>query len=95
MQACLLISVRKAYRMILLPRIDLMDILSLMKLLETYRPISFPAVPSLWNAILSLPDEKAKIQLGALKVATSGGAPLPRFVHERFAALTGKRMMEA
>jgi long-chain acyl-CoA synthetase len=95
MLACLLVSVQKGYRMILLPRIDLMDILSLMKLLETYQPISFPAVPSLWNAILSLPDEKAKIQLGSLKVATSGGAPLSGFVHERFAALTGRRMMEA
>lgn len=95
MLACLLICVHKAYRMILLPRIDLMDILSLMKLLETYQPISFPAVPSLWSAILSLPDEKAKIQLGSLKVATSGGAPLPRFVHERFTELTGGRMMEA
>lgn len=95
MQACLLISVRKAYRMILLPRIDLMDILSMVKLLETYQPISFPAVPSLWNALLSLPDEKAKIQLSSLKVATSGGAPLPRSVHERFTELTGKRMMEA
>lgn len=93
--ACLLISVRKAYRMILLPRIDLMDILSLMKLLETYQPISFPAVPSLWNAILSLPDEKAKIHLTSLKVASSGGAPLPGFVQERFTQLTGRRMMEA
>lgn len=95
MSACLLICVRKAYRMVLLPRIDLMDILSLMKLMDTYQPISFPAVPSLWSAILSLPDEKAKIQLASLKVAISGGAPLPGFVHDRFTALTGRRMMEA
>ena len=95
MSACLLICVRKGYRMILLPRIDLMDILSLMKLMDTYQPISFPAVPSLWNAILSLPDDKAKIQLASLRVATSGGAPLPGFVHARFTELTGKRMMEA
>ena len=53
MSACLLISVLKGYRMILLPRIDFMDILSLVKMLETYRPISFPAVPSLWSAIMS------------------------------------------
>jgi long-chain acyl-CoA synthetase len=48
-----------------------------------------------WNAILSLPDEKAKIQLGSLKVAISGGAPLSPLIHERFAELTGRRMLEA
>jgi len=95
MSACLLISVLKGYRMILLPRIDLMDILSLMKTLETYKPISFPAVPSLWAAILSLPPEAARSQLSSIQVATSGGAPLPSWVHERFENLTGRRMMEA
>jgi long-chain acyl-CoA synthetase len=95
MSACLLISVLRGYRMILLPRIDLMDILSLMKTLETYKPISFPAVPSLWAAILSLPPESARSQLSSIQVATSGGAPLPSWVHERFENLTGRRMMEA
>jgi long-chain acyl-CoA synthetase len=95
MSACLLISVLKGYRMILLPKIDLMDILSLMKTLETYKPISFPAVPSLWAAILSLPPEVAKNQLSSIRVATSGGALLPPWVHERFEELTGRRMMEA
>jgi len=95
MSACLLISVLKGYRMILLPKIDLMDILSLMKTLETYKPISFPAVPSLWAAILSLPPEVARNQLSSVQVATSGGAPLPVWVHERFEKLTERRMMEA
>ncbi len=95
MSACLLLSVLRGYRMVLLPRIDLMDILSLMKTLETYRPISFPAVPSLWGAILSLPPETARNQLSSIQVATSGGAPLPPWVHEKFEELTGRRMMEA
>jgi len=95
MSACLLISVLKGYRMILLPRIDLMDILSLMKIIETYRPISFPAVPSLWAAILSLPPEAARNQLSSIQVATSGGAPLPLWTHEKFEEVTGRRMMEA
>jgi long-chain acyl-CoA synthetase len=95
MSACLLISVLKGYRMVLLPKIDLMDILSLMKTLETYKPISFPAVPSLWAAILSLPPEVARNQLSSVQVATSGGAPLPPWVHERFEELTGRKMMEA
>ena len=95
MSACLLISVLRGYRMVLLPRIDLVDILSLMKMLETYRPLSFPAVPSLWAAILSLPPEAARAQLTSIQVATSGGAPLPPWAHERFEELTGRKIMEA
>jgi long-chain acyl-CoA synthetase len=95
MSACLLVSVLKGYRMVLLPRIDLMDILSLMKMLETYRPISFPAVPSLWSAIMSFPPEAARTQFSSIRVAISGGAPLPPSVHDRFEELTGRKIMEA
>jgi long-chain acyl-CoA synthetase len=95
MSACLLISVLKGYRMVLLPRIDLMDILSLMETLKTYKPISFPAVPSLWAAILSLPPEVAREHLSPIRIATSGGAPLPQWAHERFQELTGRRIVEA
>jgi long-chain acyl-CoA synthetase len=95
MSAGLLISVLKGYRMILLPRMDQMDVLSLMKTLETYKPLSFPAVPSLWTAILSLPPEAVRSRLSSVQVATSGGAPLPSWVHERFENLTGRRIMEA
>jgi long-chain acyl-CoA synthetase len=95
MSACLLISVLKGYRMILLPRMDLMDILSLVKMLENYRPISFPAVPSLWSALLSIPPEVAKTHLASIQVAISGGAPLPGLIHDRFEELTGRRIMEA
>ena len=95
MSACLLVSVYKGYRMILLPRIDPMDILSLMKTNEHYRPISFPVVPSLWAAILSLPPEVAGPQLSSVQVATSGGAALPSWVHDRYEKLTGRKIIEA
>ncbi len=95
LSASLLVSVLKGYRMILLPRIDPLDILSLMKINSTYRPISFPVVPSLWAAILSLPAEMLKPQLSSVQVATSGGAPLPAWVHERFEDLTGRKIIEA
>jgi len=39
--------VLKGYRMVLVPRIDLMDILSLMETLKTYKPLYLPAVPNL------------------------------------------------
>jgi long-chain acyl-CoA synthetase len=95
MSACLLISVLHGYKMVLLPRIDTLDILPLMKLLEKHRPVSFPAVPSLWAAILSLPPEAARNQLAPIQIATSGGAILPPAVHEKFEKLTGKRIIEA
>lgn len=95
MLACLMISVCKGYRMLLLPRMDAMDILSITKMLETYKPISFPAVPSLWSAIISLPDEEARNQLSSILVASSGGAPASAELHERYRMLTGKRMIEA
>jgi long-chain acyl-CoA synthetase len=94
MLAGLLIPVSKGYRMLLLPRMDAMDILSMTKMLETYRPISFPAVPSLWQAVVSLPDETARNQLSSILVATSGGAPAPAALHDRYSRLTGKRMIE-
>ena len=94
MSACLLISVLKGYRMVLVPRIDLMDILSLMETLKTYQPLSFPAVPSLWAAVLSLPPDVAREHLSFVRVATSGGAPLPPWAHEKFEKLTGRKIIE-
>lgn len=95
MTACLLMAVLKGYRMILLPRIDLMDILSLMKMLDKYKPISFPAVPSLWSAIMSMPPEDARTKFSSIRVAVSGGAPLAPAVNEKFEEITGGRIMEA
>jgi long-chain acyl-CoA synthetase len=66
-----------------------------MKINKTYRPISFPVVPSLWAAILSLPQEVAGPQLSSVQVATSGGAPLPSWVHDRYEKLTGRKIIEA
>jgi long-chain acyl-CoA synthetase len=95
LSSCLLVSVLKGYRMILLPRIDLMDILSLMKMLETYQPISFPAVPSLWSAVVSNSSNAAGAQFSSIRVAVSGGAPLAPSVHDKFEELTGRKIMEA
>ncbi|MBI5552296.1 MAG: AMP-binding protein [Desulfobacterales bacterium] len=95
LSACLLISVLKGYRMVLMPRIDAMDIVSLAKNIEVYRPISLPLVPSLWSALLAMPAATAAGRLASVEVATSGGAPLPAQVHDAYEALTGRRIMEA
>lgn len=95
MSACLLISVLKGYRMILMPRMDAMDMVSLTQTLADHRPISFPAVPSIWGALLTVDDATLRDHLSSIQVASSGGAPLPVAIHERFEQLTGRRIMEA
>jgi long-chain acyl-CoA synthetase len=94
MSACMLISIQKGYRMILIPRFDLFDILPLMKTIENYQPIFLPAVPSLWAALLSYPDV-AKENLSSIKVAISGGASLSDWVSDKFEELAGRKLIEA
>ena len=94
MSSCLLISILKGYRMILIPNFDSFGILPLMKSIENYRPIFLPAVPSLWAALLSFPDLAGKT-LNSIRVATSGGASLPNWVSEKFEKLTGNKLMNA
>ncbi len=88
------LSIAKGYRMLLVPRFDALDLLPFLQLIEKYRPYSFPAVPTLWAALLMLPGA-SKEKLDSIQVATSGGAPLPKWVQEQYRALTGRSLFEA
>jgi long-chain acyl-CoA synthetase len=88
------LSVALGYRMILVPRFDALDLMPIVELLEKERPISLPAVPTLWAALVENPRVTAKT-LSSLLVASSGGAPLPDWVQERYRALTGRLIYEA
>lgn len=94
MTACLNLSVYKGYRMILVPMFDWSSIVTFLEMIKTYRPISFPAIPAIWAALVSYPDT-ARYPLDAIAVATSGGAPLPGWVQEKYRRLTGRRIVEA
>jgi len=94
MTACLNLSVYKGYRMILVPMFDWSSIVTFLEMIKTYRPISFPAIPAIWAALVSYPDAE-RYPLGAIAVATSGGAPLPGWVQEKYLRLTGRRIVEA
>lgn len=48
----------------------------------------FPAVPTIWIALTSVPDLE-KRDLSSLSMCASGGAPLPVEVFDRFKKLTG------
>ncbi len=88
------LTVAKAYRMILVPRFDALDLMPILRLIETEKPLSFPAVPTLWAALLSLPGLKPE-SLGSLHVASSGGASLPEWVQKKYRELTGRPIYEA
>jgi len=94
MNACLNLSVYKGYRMILIPRFDWLDLIPLLTVIKKYKPISLPAVPSLWTALLMSPRATKELFL-PLRVPVSGGASLPARVHDQYEELTGRKIYEA
>lgn len=88
------LTIAKAYRLILIPRFDALDLMPLVQLIERQRPISLPAVPTIWAALVSHPGVSAEA-LRLIRVPSSGGAALPAWVQQRFFALTGHRIYEA
>lgn len=88
------VSVAKGHRMLLVPRFDALDLLPLAQLIEKYQPYSLPAVPTLWAALLLMPG-MTKEKLASIQVASSGGAALPKWVQDRYEALTGRKILEA
>ena len=88
------VSVAKGYRMILVPRFDALDLMPLFALIETHRPMSIPAVPTLWAAMLTHPKATAAL-FDSVTVASSGGSALPAWVQARYRVLTGRTIYEA
>jgi long-chain acyl-CoA synthetase len=84
------LSVQTGALMILVPRFDLQDLL---KTIARTKPTMFPAVPTIYSAII---DEagKQKLDLTSIRLCISGGAPLPVEIRERFMALTKCELME-
>lgn len=88
------VSVAKGYRMLLVPRFDALDLMPLLSLIAEHRPMSIPAVPTLWAALLCHPKASAAM-FDSVLVASSGGAPLPSWVQAKYHALTGRWIYEA
>lgn len=83
-------TIRVGGTMILLPRLDLKQLL---KTIHDKKPTALAAVPTLLTAINTCPD-LARYDLRSLKVCVSGGAPLPADVRDSFERLTGCRVIE-
>ena len=90
--ACALMCVRLGGVCLLIP--NPRDIPNLLKELAKYPVNFFPAVNTLFNAMLNHPDF-GKVDWSHLKSAVGGGMAVQRAVAERWLAATGKPIIEA
>ncbi len=65
----------------------------IVKLFREHRPTAFVAIPSMYNALLSVKDAHAE-DFASLRLAVSGGEPLPDAVSGRFFERFGMRLNE-
>ncbi len=84
------LSVQSAGTMILIPRLDLHDIL---KAIHRWKPQQFPGVPRIYVAFNNSPETK-KYDVRSIQACMSGSAPLPLEVATRFEELTGGKVVE-
>lgn len=77
-------------QLVLLPRFDVDEVLKTFK----RKPITqIFAVPTIYNVLGSLPDDKVP-DLSAVQTSISGGAPLPLDVRKQYEARTGSPVCE-
>jgi len=84
----LLLAIKRRGEIVLHTRFDPTKVLSD---IQSKRITTFPGVPTMWIALANHP-ELMKTDLSSLKRCSSGGAPLPVEVGQRFEGLTGQRL---
>ncbi len=84
------LSVVGGFRMVLVPRVDVEE---LMKLIEKKRVSVFPGVPTLYMRINTHPRVK-EYDLSSIRACISGAAPLPAEVQKTFEQITGGKLVE-
>jgi long-chain acyl-CoA synthetase len=89
--ACFLLAIRAGGVCLLIP--NPRDIPGFVKELQKYKVHKFPAVNTLYNALLNHPDF-GKIDFSELKIAVGGGMALQRAVAERWVKATGCPLVE-
>lgn len=75
---------------ILIPKFNVEGVLTAVR---DFVPTYFPAVPTVWVALMSHP-RATEFGLDRVRIVTSGGAPLPSEVQERFEATFGRSLFE-
>ncbi|MBU2515168.1 long-chain fatty acid--CoA ligase [bacterium] len=94
MTVCMHLSIFRSYQMVLFPRFDWSSIIEILNSIKQYRPISFPAVPALWAALVSS-SETDKYDLSSIEIASGGGSSLSEWIQEKYLRLTGKYISQA
>src|SRR3954447_22710373 len=84
------LGIFRAGKLILVPRFELKRVL---QQLQKEKATIFPGVPRLYIAINDA-EETKKYDLRSIKACLSGAASLPQRVAERFAEITGGRLVE-
>ncbi|WP_366656079.1 long-chain fatty acid--CoA ligase [Fodinicurvata sp. EGI_FJ10296] len=90
MTVVMLLSVRIAARIVMMPRFDLVECL---KLIQQKRATLFPAVPTIYTAINNHPNV-SQYDLTSLRFCISGGAALPVEAKSTFETRTGCKLVE-
>lgn len=90
MTSVLILSVREAYKMVLLPKFDVETTL---KTIEKQKPTLFPGAPTIYIGLLNHPDLQ-KYDLSSIDSCISGSAPLPVEVQKKFEDITGGKLVE-
>lgn len=88
---CCLLSMRKGGLAVLIP--NPRDIPGLIKVLKQYRFHMFPAVNTLYNALLNHPDFKS-VDCSNLRVANGGGMAVQEAVAKKWLEVTGCPIIE-
>ncbi|HEY0441688.1 MAG TPA: AMP-binding protein, partial [Xanthobacteraceae bacterium] len=89
--ACFLLGLRTGARLLLIP--NPRDLPNLIKEVAKYKVNSFPAVNTLYNALLNHPDF-GKLDFSELKCSVGGGMAVQQAVAERWYAATGCPIVE-
>jgi long-chain acyl-CoA synthetase len=84
------LSVRMAFKMIIIPKFDPKEIL---KSIEKHKATLYPGAPTMYIGLLNHPDIK-KYDLSSIKACISGSAPLPVEVQTKFEEVTNGRLVE-
>jgi long-chain acyl-CoA synthetase len=87
---CLTVPVMMGGEIVLLPRFEMKQFLAA---IARTKPTVMPAVPTLFTALVNLPDLE-KYDLGHIRLCISGGAAIPIEVLELFERRTGRQIIE-
>ncbi|MEH7417207.1 AMP-binding protein [Neobacillus drentensis] len=90
MTAVMILSIKMACKMILLPKFDA---LTTLKTIHKQRPTLFPGAPTIYIGLLNHPDLK-KYDLSSIDSCISGSAPLPVEIQQKFEEVTGGKLVE-